>query len=377
MTIPLFETYPALEKSLPWISIGKYPTPVQKLENLGKAVNYSEIWIKRDDKSSDVYGGNKVRKLEFAIADALRKKKKYMITVGGIGTNHGLATTIHCANAGIKTVRVLIPQPITEKVQENLLLDKHFGAEINVGRSILEAYLRAVWVMLTHPNFYLLWAGGTSPLSTLGYVNAALELKGQIDAGLLPEPKYIFGATGSMGTTAGLIVGCKLAGMKSRVVGIKVSMDAYSNINGIVSLCNKTVRLMRKHDPTVPDIQFSSSDFDFETGFFGGEYGRVTAEGREALDLIKKTEGISLETTYTGKALAAMLDFIRKGKSADGAPLLFWNTYNSVDYSETIKKSGGLKTLPKCVQWACKENLIPYLKQDSADTGLPRPAGSQ
>ncbi len=362
MTIPLFETYPALEKSLPWMSLANYPTPVQKLENLGKAVNYSEIWIKRDDKSSEFYGGNKVRKLEFAIADALRKKKKYIITVGGIGTNHGLATTIHCARAGIKTVLVLIPQPVIDKVQENLLLDQHFGAEINVGRSTLGAYLQAARVMLTHPNFYLLWAGGTSALSTLGYVNAALELKRQIGAGLLPEPKYIFGATGSMGTTAGLIVGCRLAGMKSRVVGVKVSMDEYSNIKGIISLCNKTIRLMRKHDPAVPDIKFTASDFDFEAGFFGGEYGRVTPEGREAVELIKKTEGIGLETTYTGKALAAMLDFIRKGKSPDGAPLLFWNTYNSVDYSEIIKKSGGLKTLPKCVQWACKENLIPYLK---------------
>ncbi|MFA5400944.1 MAG: pyridoxal-phosphate dependent enzyme [Dehalococcoidia bacterium] len=362
MTIPLFEAYPALEKRVPWISLGQYPTPVQKLENLGKTIGYPEIWIKRDDKSSDVYGGNKIRKLEFAIADALRKKKKYMITVGGIGTNHGLATTIHCGRAGIKTALVLIPQQITDKVQENLLLDQHFGADINVGRSTMEAYLRAAWLILTHPNFYLLWAGGTSPLSTFGYVNAALELKQQIGAGLLPEPKYIFGATGSMGTTAGLIVGCRLAGLKSRIAGVKVSMDAYSNVKGIVSLCNKTIKLMRKYDPSVPDMKFTDSDFDLEQDFFGGEYGRVTPEGRAAVDLIKKTEGIKLETTYTGKALAAMLDFIKKGRSPDGAPLLFWNTYNSVDYSETIKKCGGFKTLPKCAQWAFKENLIPYLK---------------
>jgi len=362
MTIPLFEAYPALEKRVPWISLGKYPTPVQKLENLGRAIGYPEIWIKRDDQSSDIYGGNKVRKLEFIIPDALRKKKKYMITVGGIGTNHGLATTIHCGRAGIKTVLVLVPQPITDKVQENLLLDQHFGAEINVGRSTIEAYLRAAWVMLTHPNFYLLWAGGTSPLSTLGYVNAAFELKQQVDAGLLSEPKYIFGATGSMGTTAGLIVGARLAGLKSRIVGVKVSMDTYSNVRGIVSLTNKTVGLMRKHDPSVPDMRFTDSDFDLEVGFFGGEYGRVTPEGKTAVDLIKKTEGIGLETTYTGKALAAMLDFVKKGRSPDGAPVLFWNTYNSVDYSETIKQCGGFKTLPECAQWACKENLIPYLK---------------
>ncbi len=362
MTIPLFEAYPALEKRLPWISLGQYPTPVQKLSSLGTAIGYPELWMKRDDKSSDLYGGNKVRKLEFAIADALRKKKKYMITVGGIGTNHGLATTIHCGRVGIKTVLVLIPQPIIDKVQENLLLDQHFGAEINVGSSLLNTYIRAGWALLMHPNFYLLWAGGTSPLSTLGYVNAAFELKQQVDAGLLPEPKYIFGATGSMGTTAGLIAGARLAGLKSQVVGVKVSMDTYSNAGGTVALANKTIRLMRKYDQTVPDLKFTLSDFRFETGYFGGEYGKVTPEGTAAVELIKRTEGIKLETTYTGKTLAAMLDFVKQDKSLKGAPVLFWNTYNGVDFTETIKQCGGFSTLPACAQWACKENLIPYLK---------------
>ena len=364
MTLPLFEKYPALARQVPWMPIGNYPTPVQKLGNLGRAAGYDNLWIKRDDHSSDIYGGNKVRKLEFAIADALRKKKKYMITVGGVGTNHGLATTIYCGRAGIKTVLVLIPQPITDKVQENMLLDQLFGAEIIVGRSIPEAYLRAAGVLLTHPNSYILWAGGTSPLSTLGYVNAAFELKGQVDAGLLPEPGYIFGATGSMGTTTGLIVGARLAGLKSRIVGVKVSMDSYSNIKGIVSLANKTVGLMRKHDPSVPEMRFTTADFGFETDFFGGEYGRVTPEGVAAVELIKKTEGIKLETTYTGKALAAMLDFVKKDKSLNGAPVLFWNTYNSVDFSKELAENHDCTRLPIEAQWCFNEKLADCLKEE-------------
>ena len=363
MTLPLFEKYPELAKQVPWMSIGNYPTPVQKLENLGRAAGYNNLWIKRDDQSSDIYGGNKVRKLEFAIADALRKKKKYMVTVGGIGTNHGLATTICCGRVGIKTVLVLIPQPITDKVQENLLLDQHFGAEIHVGRSMLEAYLRAPWVLLTHPNFYLLWAGGTSPLSTIGYVNAAFELKGQVDAGLLPEPAYIFGATGSMGTTAGLIVGARLAGMKSRVVGVQVSMDSYANVKSIVSLANKTAGLMRKHAPSVPKMRFTAADFDLELDFFGGEYGRVTPEGIAAVDLIKETEGISLETTYTGKTLAAMLDFVKKDKSLNGAPILYWHTYNGVDFSRELAQDHDYTKLPQEVQWCFREKLAGCLKE--------------
>jgi D-cysteine desulfhydrase len=364
MTLPLFEKYPVLAKHVPWMPIGNYPTPVQKLGELGRAIGYENVWIKRDDKSSDVYGGNKVRKLEFAIADALRQKKKYIITVGGIGTNHGLATAIHGGRAGIKIVLVLIPQPITGKVQENLLLDRHFGAEIIVGRSTTGAYLRAARALLTHPNFYLLWAGGTSPLSTLGYVNAVFELKQQIEAGLLPEPAYIFGATGSMGTTAGLIVGARLAGLKSRIVGVKVSMDGYSNVKGIVSLCNKTAALMRKHDPYVPEMKFTAADFDLDTDFYGGEYGRVTPEGIAAVDLIRKTEGIKLETTYTGKALAAILDFVKKDKSLNGAPVLFWNTYNGVDFSRELAGNHDFTRLPQEAQWCFGEKLADCLKGD-------------
>jgi D-cysteine desulfhydrase len=337
---------------------------VQKLQKLGGAIGYENIWIKRDDRSSEIYGGNKVRKLEFAIADALRKKKKYIITPGGVGTNHGLATAIHGGRAGLKVVLVLIPQPITGKVQENLLLDRHFGAEIIVGRSTPGAYLRAAWAMLTHPNFYLLWAGGTSPLSTLGYVNAAFELKQQVEAGLLPEPAYIFGATGSMGTTAGLIVGARLAGLKGRIVGVRVSMEGYSNVRGIVSLCNKTAALMRRHDPSVPEMKFTAADFDLETGFYGGQYGRVTPEGMAAVDLIREAEGIKLETTYTGKALAAMLDCVKRDKSLNGAPVLFWNTYNGVDFSRVLAAEHDYTRLPGQAQWCFTEKLAECLREE-------------
>lgn len=364
MTLPLFEKYPELARHVPWMPIGNYPTPVQKLQKLGEAIGYENIWIKRDDSSSEIYGGNKVRKLEFAIADALRKKKKYIITPGGVGTNHGLATAIHGGRAGLKVVLVLIPQPITGKVQENLLLDRHFGAEIIVGRSITGAYLRAAWAMLTHPNFYLLWTGGTSALSTLGYVNAVLELRQQVEAGLLPEPAYIFGATGSMGTTAGLIVGARLAGLKGRIVGVRVSMEGFSNVRGIVSLCNKTAALMRGHDPSVPQMKFTAADFDLETGFYGGQYGRVTPEGMAAVGLIRETEGIKLETTYTGKALAAMLDFVKRDKSLKGAPVLFWNTYNGVDFSRVLAAEHDYTRLPGEAQWCFTEKLAECLKDN-------------
>ncbi|MCK5590061.1 MAG: pyridoxal-phosphate dependent enzyme, partial [Dehalococcoidales bacterium] len=125
----LFEMYPGL-RDIPWRSLGNFPTPVTKLEKLGEELGYENIWIKEDDKSSDYYGGNKVRKLEFTLPDALQKKKKTVMTYGGIGTNHGLATAIQGNRLGLNTLLLLVDQPVTTHVQENLLLFQHFGAQL-------------------------------------------------------------------------------------------------------------------------------------------------------------------------------------------------------------------------------------------------------
>ncbi|MBM3167251.1 MAG: pyridoxal-phosphate dependent enzyme, partial [Chloroflexi bacterium] len=113
----LFRKYPALKGHIAWQSLGNFPTPVRKLEKLGKEIGHQNIWIKQDDKSSDAYDGNKVRKLEFILPEALRLKRKTIITFGGIGTNHGLATTIHGRRLGLDTLLVLVDQPVTAHVQ--------------------------------------------------------------------------------------------------------------------------------------------------------------------------------------------------------------------------------------------------------------------
>jgi 1-aminocyclopropane-1-carboxylate deaminase/D-cysteine desulfhydrase-like pyridoxal-dependent ACC family enzyme len=361
MKLALFEKYPALEGRIPWVPLGIFPTPVQKLEKLGKKVGYENLWIKRDDKSSDVYGGNKVRKLEFLLADARKKGCKWVITYGGIGTNHGLATTMHAARLGLKTALVLISQPLTDHVQENLLLDGHFGAEIHYGSNDIIAGLQTAGIYLRHGNVYFISPGGSTTLGSVGYINAALELKQQVDAGLLPEPAYIFCALGSKGTLAGLIVGCRLAGMKTKVIGVKVAHNWVTSAENTVRLCNRMIALLRSYDRSIPALKFTMKDIEIIYDFFGGEYGRVTAEGEQALALIEDTEGVRLELTYTAKTLAAMLDYIKKHPEMNGGPVVFWNTYNGVDLSEIIKKSGDHTKLPASVQWCFEKNLVSCL----------------
>ena len=345
------------------MSLAALPTPVAKLENLGRNIGHNNLWIKCDDQSSDLYGGNKVRKLEFILADAGRRRCKWVITYGGIGTDHGLATTLYARRLGLKTALVLIPQPLTDHVQENLLLDQHFGAEIHFAPNNLTGGLQTAAIYLRHGNVYFIPPGGSSTLGSLGYVNAALELKKQIDNGLLPEPEYIFCALGSKGTLAGLMVGARLAGLKTRVYGVRVAMEWVTDSRKTIRLANRLVSLMRKYDQNVAPLKFTLDDLLVTHDFFGEEYGAVTQEGEQALSLVEQTEGIRLDLTYTAKTMAAMLDFITRVPEMKSAPLLFWNTYNGVDFTDIIRKNHDHTLLPGRLQWCFRDNLISCLKE--------------
>ncbi|MBN1375554.1 MAG: pyridoxal-phosphate dependent enzyme [Dehalococcoidia bacterium] len=361
MAIPLFERYPALEKRLPWISLGNWPTPVQRMDTLGKTINYPNIWAKRDDLTSRIYGGNKIRKLEFLLADALKKGCKWVITYGGIGTNHGLATVIHGKNLGLKTALVLVKQPMTDHVQENLLLDCHYGAELHYAPTMLMGGFQTVGVYLRHGRVYFIPPGGSSTTGSIGYINAAFELKKQVDAGLLPEPEYIFCALGSKGTMAGLLAGTRLAGMKTKIIGVRVTEQWLSKPHDVAGLANSMISTLHKKDSNVPLIKLSPQDINVIHNFFGGEYGRETPEGRAALSLLMDTENIRLELTYTAKTFAAMLDYINKNPGLKDAPLLYWHTYSAVDFTNILIKADHTK-LPDSLQWCLKDNLISCLE---------------
>ena len=184
----LFHHFPGLEDKLGWIPLGDFPTPVRKLDRLG----IDNLWIKNDGLSSSVYGGNKVRKLEFILAAVKNRKAGHVITFGGIGTNHGLATAIFCKRLGLGCTLLLFKQPITRHVKKNMLLFQKYGAEVIFHQSLFGAILSYQTIQrIKHPDAYFLFAGGSNPLGTIGFVNAAFELKAQIEAGDLPEPAVI------------------------------------------------------------------------------------------------------------------------------------------------------------------------------------------
>lgn len=357
----LFEKFPALEKHIPWIKLADLPTPVNKLENLGSSIGYNNIWMKRDDQSSRLYGGNKVRKLEFVLPDAIKKKRSNILTYGGIGTNHGLATTIHGARLGLKTILIMIDQPLDGHVQENMLLNRHYGAELCYAGSRVGALLNTCRYYLTRPRLYLLPPGGSSILGSLGYVNAAFELKKQVDSGEIPSPKYIFVTVGSKGTMAGLLLGARLSRLNTTIIGVRVSTQVIPCEVNTAKLANKMNILLHKYDPGIPVTAFNPEDIHIIHDFYGGAYGRATLEGKEARDLFRKTEEIDLELTYTGKTVAAMLDYINKHPELNNDPILYWHTYNGVDLSKIIAEDHDHTRLPGPFHRFFETNLISYI----------------
>ncbi len=346
--IPLFKQYPELQKNLPYISLGDLPTPIHRLEKLSALVGAPHLYIKRDDvsgaKSFDtghIYGGNKVRKLEFLLAEALAHGAQTVITFGAAGSNHALATSIYAQQLGLKAICMLMPQACSYGVRNNLLMHVKHNTQLE---HYLDGNMRKIGTICAwlheyheHGSFpYIIPTGGSSALGAVGFVNAAFELKEQITAGGLPEPDLIYVPCGSMGTAAGLVLGCKAAGLSSRIVAILVEpVHEDQCIKKFKKLFDATVELLRTLDASFPAYTLLYDDIIFNYNFYGPRYAVFTPEGMQARALVKETENITLDGTYTAKACAALLDDIRKGSTAHKV-VLFWDTYCGIDYSQYL-----------------------------------------
>lgn len=333
----IFERYPTLPEKINWISLGNLPTPITKLEKLGKVIGCDNLYLKRDDVSGNIYGGNKVRKLEFILPDAKRKNKEHTLTLGAAGSNHCVATTIYAKKLGIKNISLLLPQPNTKYLQKNLLLQKAFGGEIKYLSSVYLIPFAVIFQMIkiflkTKKIPYYIPAGGSSIFGCIGYVNAAFELKKQIDENIIPEPDFIFVPAGTCGTAAGLELGIKVLNLKSKIISVRVVDKIVCNQQKISKLANKTSLFLHKIDHSFPKIEIKPDNIFFLVDYFGDGYAKFTEKGMLAVKIMKELENIELEGTYTGKAMAGLIDWCSK-KDVYNKTILFWNTYNSQDIS--------------------------------------------
>jgi D-cysteine desulfhydrase len=328
---PLYTRYPKLAASLPRLALSQGPSPVAQLTQLGSKA----VWIKNDGLYGTVYGGNKPRKLEFILPDVRRKGAASIITFGGLGTHHGLATALYGRQQGLRTILLLVDQPVDDTVRRHLCWLHQAGAILYYTATARRTRLLAPLILLRHADWrrrklpYFLRPGGSTPLATLGYVNAALELAEQVAARELPEPETIVVALGSAGTAAGLALGLRLAGLTSRLLAVQVSDILPLTPETVARLANATAELMRRRGAALPSAEIEPAAITVLSDWLGDGYGHPTPEAERAQALLQEREGLALDLTYTAKAMAALLALLEDGRLGKG-PTLYWHTYNAL-----------------------------------------------
>lgn len=320
---------------LPRYPLAFLPTPLHPLPRLSETLREEfqlaapsfQLWLKRDDQTGLATGGNKTRKLEFLVADALAQGCDTLITTGAIQSNHCRQTAAAANKAGLRCELVLGGQP-PEAASGNYLLDQLFGAtfhwttrENRLNRlHELADELRAVG---RRP--YFITYGGSDPVGACGYALALEELREQATA-LHVEPDAIVVASSSGGTQAGLVAGAWALGWGVPILGISID-ETEAHLQGMVAdLASQTAeRLDRPHRFTPAEIQVSAD-------YLGAGYGVVGDLERAAIRLMAQTEGILLDPVYTGRALGGLLDILHHGPDRFGKPvrcIVFWHTGGS------------------------------------------------
>jgi D-cysteine desulfhydrase len=318
----LHQLHPELKESLPSIRLGSTPTPLTQLPELSDGP--ARIWLKDEGAFGDGgWGGNKVRKLEWLIPEAKRRGRSTLLTVGGLGTNWGLACALYGREHGLKTVLALIDQPVDQHVRDQLERLKASGAEIHFTRTKARTIALAPWLMLRNRPYYLP-AGGSSPVGALGAVEIALELADQVKKGEMPEPSHVVTAVGSGGTASGLLLGLALAGLDTKVLAVVVNDTLPLDARALTKLSRKSERLLRDRGARLPDLELGGDRLVVIEDQIGPGYGHPTAGAADAARVSAELAGLSLDPVYTAKAMAGLIE-LNDGRLGSG-PVVFIDT---------------------------------------------------
>jgi 1-aminocyclopropane-1-carboxylate deaminase/D-cysteine desulfhydrase-like pyridoxal-dependent ACC family enzyme len=317
--------------------LGRYPTPVQHLTKLSRPG--SELWVKRDDLTSPLYGGNKVRKLEPILAAAIAGQARRLVTFGSAGSHHVLATCIYGARAGLSVAAVLTSQPRTSYAVDNLRASLAQGVEAHAAPRIAD--MPFVFARLLSRGDYVVPPGGTSLLGTLGYVEAARELASQVREGALPPPDVVIVPVGSGGTAAGLCAGLAIHGIRAKVIAIRIVPALFVGRLRTLALARAAVRYLGA-GRSVPQM----NELEVDPTYLGAGYGHPTPWGTRATELASG-EGLMVEPTYTAKAFAAALDRVSRGGIRR---VLFWHTFSSAPLEPLLARAPAAEELPSALQ---------------------------
>jgi D-cysteine desulfhydrase len=309
----LLQRFPALV-DLPRARLGAFPSPVARVET-DIETDTGVLWIKRDDLNAATCGGNKVRALEYLLGAV--GKNETILTAGGDGSTHVLATAIHGARLGAETVAVRWRQemhPVADAVARR---STAACARTIRTQTVPGAFFRLALLRATNPHYRYIAPGGATPLGTLGHVNAGLELADQVAAGDLPEPSAVVVPLGTGATAAGLALGLGIARLSTRVIAVRVVPRVAFPGRRLHHLVAATRRLLADR-AGVPAASLPAAPVDLDHSAFAGAYGRP-------LPNASSIPGLSLDATYSAKAATVATRYTR----TTGAPVLFWLTFDA------------------------------------------------
>jgi D-cysteine desulfhydrase family pyridoxal phosphate-dependent enzyme len=333
--------------ALPRVPLAVLPTPLQRAERLEAALGPGSprIYVKRDDLTGLAFGGNKARKLEYLVADALAQGATTLISEGAAQSNHARMTAAAAAMTGLRCELVLDARHGAE-VAGNLLLDHLLGASVHVvpDKAARTARMAELSEELRERGErpYLIPTGGSVPLGAAAYAATVLELMGQLRE-IGESPRRVYFATGSLGTQAGLVVGARAFSAPFAVYGVAVEHPREVLVAKGVALANDTAELLGL------DEEFGNDDIVVDDGFVGEAYGVPTAAGLEAIRLLARTEAILLDPVYSGKAMSALLAHVRAGEFGPDDAVVFLHTGGGPSlfaFGTSLLESDGSERVP-------------------------------
>jgi L-cysteate sulfo-lyase len=314
-----------LTDHLPRIRLGYLPTPLEEMPRLTAALGGPRLFIKRDDQTGLASGGNKTRKLEFTVAEALRQGADTLITVGGVQSNHCRQTAAAAARCGMRCI-VVLRGHAPSAWNGNLLLDHLLGAQVVFSgdrprEEVAEEVAREQGAAGHHPH--VIPVGASNELGAVGFVAALEELDGQLKERKLGVDRVVF-ASSSFGTQAGLCVGAKAIGFAGQLAAIAIDSPKGELQTQVAEIAAATIRRLGLH------LSFTPEEVVAYDGYLGAGYAIMGEPEREAISLLARCEGILLDPVYTGRAMAGLIDLIRTGEFSKDETIVFWHTGGSV-----------------------------------------------
>ena len=310
--------------SLPRFPLAHLPTPLEELKSLSQQLGGPELLIKRDDQTGLALGGNKTRKLEFIVGDALQQGADTLVTLGAVQSNHCRQTAAAAAKAGLRC-ELILNGKIPEMANGNLLLNELLGAKLHwIERSQRAAKLAYLDAELRTEGRkpYLIPIGGSNGVGATGYVVAMLELVEQLRQSGRHVDHILFG-TSSGGTQAGIVLGARLAGFTGQLHGLSIDKNDPEHFEyeaEVAQIANDCAAYIGSSE------RLTRNSIKVVYGYKGEGYGVVGDLERDAIRLLARSEGIVLDPVYAGRAFGGLADLIRKGVFRRDETVLFWHT---------------------------------------------------